>query len=79
MYRCQSQLVHDALSRAREDLLPLEDVLVELLLQALIGQVDTQLLKAVLLETLKAIYIQNSNRVLATLAPWACNKKANLS
>ena len=38
-------------------LLSLEDVLVELLLQPLIGQVDAQLLKAVLLEALEAINV----------------------
>ena len=38
-------------------LLSLEDVLVELLLQPLIGQVDAQLLEAVLLEALEAINI----------------------
>ena len=48
-------------------LLSLEDVLVELLLQALIGQVDAQLLKAVLLEALKAIDVQYANGTLRAL------------
>ena len=43
------------------DLLALEDMLVELLLQALICQVDAELLKAVLLEALKPVDIQNPN------------------
>lgn len=42
-------------------LLTLEDMLVELLLQPLIGQVDAELLKAVLLEALKAVDVQNAN------------------
>lgn len=46
------------------DLLSLEDMLVELLLQPLIGQVDTQLLKAVLLEALKAVDVQDANGTL---------------
>ena len=45
-------------------LLPLEDMLVELLLQALIGQVDAQLLKAVLLEALKPVDVQDANGAL---------------
>ena len=36
-------------------------MLVELLLQALIGQVDAQLLKAVLLEALKPVDVQDAN------------------
>ena len=46
------------------DLLSLEDMLVELLLQPLIGQVDTQLLKAVLLEALEAVDVQDANGTL---------------
>ena len=61
-------------SRRKCHLFPLEDVLVELLLQALIGQVDAQLLKAVLLEALKAVDIQDADGVLATLATWACRE-----
>ena len=49
------------------DLLPLEDMLVELLLQALVGQVDAQLLKAVFLEALKAVDIQDANGALRAL------------
>ena len=45
-------------------LLPFEDMLVELLLQALIGQIDTQLLKAVLFEALKAVDVQDANSAL---------------
>ena len=52
-------------------LLALEDMLIKLLLQSLIGKVDAQLLKAVLLEALKAIDIQDANRVLP-LMPLAC-------
>ena len=52
-------------------LLALEDVLVELLLQALIGQVDAQLLKAVLLEGLEAIDIQNADGAVRS-PPSAC-------
>ena len=43
-------------------LLALEHVLVELLLQALVGQIDAQLLEAVLLERLKAIDVQDADR-----------------
>ena len=39
-------------------------MLVELLLQPFIGQVDAQLLKAVLLEALKAIDVQDANGTL---------------
>ena len=42
--------------------LALEHVLVELLLQALVGQIDAQLLEAVLLEGLKAVDVQDANR-----------------
>lgn len=42
-------------------LFTLEDMLVELLLQSLIGQVDTELLKTVFLEAFKAIDVQNAN------------------
>jgi hypothetical protein len=42
-------------------LLALEDVLVELLLQALVGQVDAQLLEAVLLEGLEAVDVQDAD------------------
>ena len=48
----------------RAYLLPFKDMLVELLLQTLIGQIDTQLLKAVLLEALKPIDVQNANSTL---------------
>ena len=54
-------------------LLPLEHVLVELLLQPLIGQVDTQLLKAVLLEALKTVDVQDANGALRAL-PRTCSK-----
>ena len=46
------------------DLFTLEDMLVELLLQTLICQVDTQLLKAVLLEALEPIDVQDANSAL---------------
>ncbi len=49
-------------------------MLIELLLQALIGQVDAQLLEAVLLEALKAVDIQDADGVLATLATRACRE-----
>ena len=52
-------------------LLALEDVLIELLLQALIGQVDAQLLKAVLLEGLEAINVQNTDGAVRS-PPSAC-------
>ncbi len=52
-------------------LLPFEQMLVELLLQALIGQVDTQLLEAVLLEALKAIDVQDANGTIRAL-PRTC-------
>ena len=55
-------------------LLPLKHVLVELLLQPLIGQVDTQLLKAVLLEALKAVDVQDANGALRAL-PRTCGKR----
>lgn len=42
-------------------LLHLEDVLVEVLLQLLIGQVDAKLLKVVLLEALEAIDVQHAH------------------
>ena len=56
---------------AGADLLALEDVLVELLLQALIGQVDAQLLKAVELEALKAVDVQDADVAVAA-RPGAC-------
>jgi hypothetical protein len=49
-------------------LLALEDMLVELLLQSLVGQVDTQLLKAVLLERLKPVDIQDTDCPLRPLS-----------
>jgi hypothetical protein len=52
-------------------LLALEDLLVELLLQALVRQIDTQLFKAVLLETLKSVDIKDSNRPFSCL-PLPC-------
>ena len=58
-------------------LLSLEDVLVELLLQALIGQVDAQLLKAVLLEALKAIDVQYANGTLRALTRTCSSKHPN--
>lgn len=42
-------------------LLKLEDVLVDVILQFLIGVVDTQLLKTVCLEVLKSKHIQDTN------------------
>lgn len=45
-----------------EYLLHLEDMLVEVLLQLLIGQVDAELLKVILLEALKAINVQHTNQ-----------------
>ena len=59
-------------------LLSLEDVLVELLLQPLIGQVDAQLLKAVLLEALEAINIQYANGALGTLTRTCCSRHPKL-
>ena len=56
-------------------LLALEDVLVELLLEALIGQIDAQLLEAVLLEALKAIDVQDANAAVG-LRPLACSHNA---
>ena len=58
-------------------LLSLEDVLVELLLQALIGQIDAQLLKAVLLEALKAVDVQYANGALRTLTRTCTSKHTN--
>ncbi len=55
-------------------LLSLEDMLVELLLQALIGQVDAQLLKAILLEALKAVDIQYADGALRALTR-TCSSK----
>ena len=54
------------------DLLALEDLLVELLLKPFICQIDTELLKAILLEWFKAVNIQNGNRPLTGLS-LACN------
>ena len=48
-------------------LLALEDMLVELLLQALVGEVDAQLLKAVLLEGLEPVDVQDPDRALGAL------------
>ncbi len=48
---------------ARLYLFQLEDVLVEILLQLLVGIVDAELLKRVLLEDLKPKDIQHSNGV----------------
>ena len=56
-------------------LFALEDMLVELLLETLIGQVDAQLLKAVLLEALKAVDVQDANAAVG-LRPLACNQSA---
>lgn len=42
-------------------LLELEDVLVEVVLETLIGKVDAELLKAVVLIVFKAKYVQHSN------------------
>ncbi len=58
-------------------LLSLEDMLVELLLQPLIGQVDAQLLKAVLLEALKAVDIQYANGTLRALTRTCNNRHPN--
>ena len=44
----------------------LEDVLVEVLLQLLVGQVDAELLKVVFLEALKAVNVQHANQ------RWGC-------
>ena len=43
-------------------LLHLEDMLVEVLLQLLIGQVDAKLLKVILLKALKPIDVQHSHK-----------------
>ena len=50
--------------RERElaDLLELEDVLVEVMLQALIGKVDAELLETVVLVVFESKYVQNSDR-----------------
>ncbi len=48
--RCCSHLLHG------------EDLMVEVLLKLLVGQVDTQLLEAVLVKVLKTKNIQNSCR-----------------
>lgn len=53
-------------------LLPFEDMLVELLLQAFIGQVDAQLLKAVVFEGLEPVNVQNADRALSAL-PRPCS------
>ena len=47
-------------------LLHLEDMLVEVLLQPLVGQVDAELLEVVFLEALKAIDVQHANQ------RWGC-------
>lgn len=60
-----------ARQRSCTDLLPFEDVLIELLLQALIGQINAQLLKAILFEALKTIDVQNSYTSVASL-PRTC-------
>ena len=44
-------------------LLPREDVLVEVELKLLVGSVDAQLLKAVVLKVLKASQVQDANTV----------------
>ena len=49
-------------------LFQLKHVVVEKLLQLLVGVVDAQLLKRVLLENLKARDVQDTNKVLATVA-----------
>ena len=49
------------------NLLALEDMLIELLLQALVGQVDAQLFEAVLLEGLKAVDVQDADRAVGAL------------
>ena len=52
----------------------LEDMLVEILLQALVGEVDAQLLEAVLLERLEPVDVQDPNRALSLCSP-ACGAK----
>ena len=52
-------------------LLALEDMLVELLLQPFIGEVDAQLLKAVLLEAFEAIDVQDADAAMS-LRPLTC-------
>lgn len=53
--------------RPKGHLFAFEDMLVELLLQPLVGKVNTQLLEAVLLEAFKAIDIQDADGVLTLL------------
>lgn len=50
-----------------------EDLLVELLLEAFVGQVDAELLEAVLFEAFKAVNIQNANGLLLALLSCACS------
>lgn len=51
----------------------LEDMRVELLLQALVGQVDAELLKGVLVKGLEAIDVQDADAALGALAG-ACSQ-----
>lgn len=64
---CESSVA----GRAEMHLLALKDVLVELLLQALVGQVDAQLLEGVLLEALKTVDVQDAYDPVAAL-PRSC-------
>ena len=64
--------MHASMCRA-EDLFALEDMLVELLLQPFVGQVDAELLEAVLLEALETVDVQDAYGVLALLS-LACKK-----
>lgn len=53
-------------------LLSFEDMLIELLLQPLIGKIDTELLKAVFLKALKTVDVQNTYGVFPLLS-FACS------
>lgn len=54
VYECVCKLRYINIYAGRAHLLHLEHMLVEVLLQLLVGQVDAKLLKVVLLELLKA-------------------------
>lgn len=68
---CQKGVAQPYPHVALTNLLALEDMLVELLLKSLIGQVDAQLLKAVFFEALKSIDVQDAYAAVA-LRPLAC-------
>ena len=57
----------------------LEDVLVEVLLQALVGQVDAQLLEGVGQKALEAVDVQDANHTLVLSIPSCAARHGSIS